>query len=152
MVTLAIPANANGAGYVCYARPAHMGAFPVHAIVTTQDYEGAGDLDIRPAVENRPVTVCRVFVEAGTEIAGELFFDNSRWTKNTTIQLQLLEEGGALAAKRVYTSATPQGTPLSFKATQKGFHAFVIQSANTPAQNQAPSYRLRANYTAPQTF
>jgi hypothetical protein len=41
---------------------------------------------------------------------------------------------------------------LSFKARQKGFHAFVIQSANTPAQNKAPGYRLRANYTAPQTF
>jgi alpha-amylase len=152
MVTLAIPPNANGAGYVCYSRPAHMGAFSADAIATTQDYEGASDLDIKPAAENTPVTVCRVFVEAGTEIAGELFFDNSRWTKNTTIQLQLLEEGGALAAKRVYTSATPQGTPLSFKATQKGFHSFVIQSANTPAQNQAPSYRLRTNYTAPQTF
>jgi len=129
-----------------------MEAFPVEAIATTQDYEGASDLDIKPAVENTPVTVCRVFVEAGTEIVGELFFDTSHWARNTTIELQLLEEGGALAAKRVYTSATPQGTALRFQARQKGFHAFVIQSANTPAQNKAPGYRLRANYRAPQTI
>jgi alpha-amylase len=152
MVTIAIPPNAGGGGYVCYSRPARMGAFPVHAVATTQDYEGASDLDIKPALENTPVTVCRVFVEAGAEIVGELFFDTSHWMQNTTVRLRLLEAGGALAAQRIYSSATPQGTSLSFKATQKGFHAFVIQSANTPAENKAPGYRLRASYSAPQMF
>jgi alpha-amylase len=152
MVTIAIPSNNNGAGYVCYARPARMEPFPATAIVTTQDYEGASDLDIKPAVENTSVTVCRVFVEAGTEIAGELFFDTLHWAQNTTIRLQLLDAGGATAAQKVYSATTPQGASLSFKATQKGFHAFVIQSANTPALNNAPGYRLRTSYTAPQTF
>jgi hypothetical protein len=152
MVTVAIPSNTSGAGYVCYSLPARVEAFPVHAIAATQDYEGASDLDIKPAVEDAPVTVCRIFVEAGAEITGELFFDTSHWTQNTTIHLRLLEGGGTLAAQRVYSSNTPQGAALSFKAKQKGFHAFVIQSANTPARNKAPGYRLRANYTAPQTF
>ena len=151
MATITIPPNANGRGYVCYAHPAQMGPFPAKAIPTTQEYEGAGDLDIQPAVENRLVSVCRVFADAHQDIQGELFFDTAHWTNNTNIHLQLEDPSGGVAAQRVYNSSTAQGTSLSFRAAQKGFHTFRIRSGNTPAQNKAPSYKLRVKYQAPQT-
>jgi hypothetical protein len=151
-VTITIPSNQNGRGYVCYSLPETPGPFPVTSIAAIQDYEGAGDLDIKPALVGSPVTVCRVFVDAKKDIDGELFFDASHWTANSSIELQLLEPGGTVAAQRVYKSTTPQGSALSFQAKQKGFHEFRIQSANTPAQNQTPTYKLRVKYTAPQTL
>lgn len=151
MATITIPKNADGRGYVCYSRPAQMGPFPAKPIAATQDYEGASDLDIQPAVENNLVTVCRIFADAQQDIQGELFFDASHWSQNTGIHLQLEEPGGAVASQRDYNSATPQGTSLKFKTRQKGFHTFRVQAANTPAQNKAPGYKLRVKYVAPQT-
>jgi alpha-amylase len=151
IVTLTIPQNANGRGYVCYARPTRMEPFAVKAIATTQEYEGASDLDIKPAVENDSVLVCRVFADAQEDIESEFFFDTSNWIQNTSIQLQLEKPDGAVAVQRVYESSTPQGSTLSLKTQQRGFHTFRVRSANTPAENKAPSYKLRVKYVAPQT-
>jgi len=82
-VTITIPRNDGGSGYVCYARPMHIGLFPASVIGTTQDYEGAGDLDLKPAVENELVQVCRVFAQANTRLDGRFFFDALRWTPKT---------------------------------------------------------------------
>jgi alpha-amylase len=152
VASITIPQNVNGRGYVCYARPAQVGPFSPKAIATTQDYEGAADLDIKPAVEGTQVTVCRVFADAQQEIQAELFFDAAHWTGNTSIHLQLEEPGGGVAAQRAYSATTPQGTAVSFRTKQKGFHAFQIQSANTPAENKAPSYKLLVTYRAPQSM
>src|SRR5262249_12153789 len=149
-VTLTVPRNANGLGYVCYARPAHVGPFDVKRLSVTQDYEGAGDLDIKPAVENERVTVCRVFTAAHQTVEGHLFFDTSGWTSDTIIHLGLQDPAGAQVAQHDYNRATPQGTALTFAAQRQGFHTFHIQSANTPAQNKMPTYKLRVKYTAPQ--
>src|SRR5262245_40357401 len=94
-VPLTVPRNANGLGYVCYARPAHVGPFDVKRLSVTQDYEGAGDLDIKPAVENERVTVCRVFTDAHQTVEGHLFFDTSGWTSDTIIHLGLQDPAGA---------------------------------------------------------
>src|SRR6202140_4483642 len=59
-VTMVIPKNENGQGYVCYGPPAQMKPSSRTSRATTQQYEGAQDLDIKPAVENERVLVCRV--------------------------------------------------------------------------------------------
>ena len=57
LVTITIPRNDNGNGYVCYARPAQVGPFPASPVATIQDYEGASDLDIKSAVDSERVLV-----------------------------------------------------------------------------------------------
>ena len=47
--TIIIPKNANGFGYVCYSRTDIGGGFEVTSLSVTQEYEGAQDLDIKPA-------------------------------------------------------------------------------------------------------
>ena len=64
-VTITIPKNTNGFGYVCYSRAGIGGPFEVAGQDVTQDYEGAQDLDIKPADNTTFVQVCRVFVAAG---------------------------------------------------------------------------------------
>jgi alpha-amylase len=151
-VTITIPKSGNGLGYVCYARPAQVEPFPAKAIATTQDYEGAADLDIKPAVENQRLLVSRIFVAANTTIEAQFFFDAANWTAATTIQLDLEDPGGAKVDSTAFHQSTAQGSGFRFQARKPGFHSFFVQAANTSAQNRQPSYRLRVIYTAPQTM
>jgi len=149
-VTLKVPKNVNGLGYVCYARPGQITPFTVHRIATTQDFEGAGDLDIRPALEQQSVTVGRVFAGPGNPLEARLFFDNQHWASDTAIRLDLLNPDGAPAAHHQYLRDTKQGEALTFNPVQTGFYALHVQAVNTPPANKTPSYKLRVNYQAPQ--
>ena len=149
-VTITIPNNTNGLGYVCYSREGIGGSFNPPPHDATQDYEGAQDLDIKPADNTAFVQVCRVFVAAGRPIKGALRFDTTKWTGATSITLELDDPSGAKLASHDYAKGTPQGEPLSATAGPTGFYTFRIRSANTPSENAKPSYKLSTTYRAPQ--
>ncbi len=151
-VTFTIPRNDSGKGYVCYSVSGVSGSFDAKIKSVTQDYEGAKDLDIRPADNSKPVQVCRVWAAAGKPVVGRLFFDNKSWTKTTRITLGIHGPNGKQLALHSYRSATPQGTGLSVTPRQTGWHTFKIRSHNTSSANPKPSYRLRVTYTAPNTL
>jgi alpha-amylase len=147
--TIAIPVNANGLGYVCYSREGIGGEFPVDARDVMQDYEGAADLDI-PAADNTAfVQVCRVFVDSGQTIKGELRFDATGWTNDTSITLEIDGPGGGKITSRDFDKNTAQGTSISANAAETGFYTWRIRSAGTPATNSRPAYKLTATYRAP---
>ncbi len=151
MAAITIPTNVNGAGYVCYARPAQTGPFPVRTIAATQDYEGAADLDIKPAVENQRIQVCRVFAEANTSIEARFFFDTAHWSAATSIQLELEDPAGSVVTAKKFDQSAAQGAGFRFQAVARGFHSFFVEASSTPPDNKMPSYRLSVTYTAPQT-
>ena len=151
-VSITIPKNTNGLGYVCYSREGIGGPFEVVGHDVTQDYEGAQDLDIKPADNTAFVQVCRVFVAAGLPIKGALRFDTTKWTNATTITLELDDPSGAKLASHDFTQDTPQGESISATAGPTGFYTFRIRSANTPTENAKPSYKLSVTYRAPQVL
>ena len=151
-VTIPIPKNTNGLGYVCYSREGIGGGFNRPGLDVTQDYEGAQDLDIKPADNTMFVQVCRVFVAAGQPIKGALRFDATKWTGATTITLELDDPNGAKLASRDFAQNTPQGESISATAGPTGFYTFRIRSANTPTENAKPSYKLSVTYRAPQVL
>ncbi len=148
--TITIPRNAGGMGYVCYSRPGIGGPFPVVGQDVTQDYEGAQDLDIKPADESAPVTVCRVYVNAARPIKGALRFDARNWSDGTSITLELDDPSGGKLASRVFDKGTAQGEAVTANAGVVGFYTFRIRAAGTPAENRKPSYKLSVTYRAPQ--
>jgi alpha-amylase len=150
--TITIPRNTNGLGYVCYSRPGIGPAATAAGHAVTQDYEGAQDLDIKPADNTALVDVCRVYVAAGQPIRGSLGFDTSHWTDTTRITLELDGPGGAAIATHEYSRTTPQGEALTASAASTGFHTFRIRSSGTPAENLKPSYKLSVTYRAPETI
>ena len=152
MATITIPRNTKGRGYVCYARPERISPFPAAAIATTQDYEGADDLDILPAVENKRLRVCGIFATANTVIEAKFFFDVAHWSDKTAIELELVDPKGAVVGTKKFTRPNPQGSGFSFHSKDRGVHTFFVAATNTPAQNKAPGFRLRVTYTAPQTL
>lgn len=151
LVTITIPTNANGRGYVCYAPPAQAGPFPVASIAATQDYEGAADLDIKPASENQRVQVCRIFAAANTSIEARFFFDAANWLAATSIQLDLENPAGVTVGTKKFGESAAQGSGFNFQTVVQGFHSFFVEASSTPPANTAPGYRLRVTYTAPQT-
>jgi len=152
-VTITIPKNTNGLGYVCYSRAGIGGPFQVVGQDVTQQYEGSQDLDIKPADNTTFVPVCRVFVAAGRPIKGALdYFDTTNWTDATSIQLELDDPNGAKLAAGDFVRNTPQGQSISATAGPTGFYTIRIRSANTPSQNAKPSYKLSVTYRAPQVL
>jgi alpha-amylase len=151
-VNIVIPRNDNGKGYVCYARPAQLQPVSVVPKVTTQQYEAAADLDIKPAVENERVQVSRVFAEAGTQLHARFSFDATGWTPVTAIQLEIESPQGDKLVSQKFGRAGSAGSSVDAKTHTKGFHSIFVVSTDTPAGNKAPKYKVAVSYTAPQTL
>lgn len=151
-LNIVIPKNDNGKGYVCYGRPSKLQPFSNSPKITTQDFEGAGDLDILPALENERVLVSRVFVAANSTVEAQFFFDSAHWTKNSAIQLDAEDPTSTKVGGAKFDQNSRQGSGFSFVARREGFHSFFVRSSSTPPQNAAPAYRLRVAYTAPQSL
>jgi alpha-amylase len=149
--TITVPKNAGGLGYVCYSRAGISGGFTIAGHDVTQDYEGAQDLDIKPADNTAFVQVCRIYAASGQPIRARLGFDAGHWTDATRITLALDGPDGATIATREYSRTTPQGEALTATAAGTGFHTFRIRSADTPAENLKPAYKLSVTYRAPET-
>lgn len=148
-VTITIPRNDGGRGYVCYSRAGISGDFAILGHSVTQDYEGAQDLDIPPADGTRFVQVCRVWVAQGKSIRASLRYDTSSWTNETSLVLELTDPTGTRIESRTYTLQA-QGETLEGAATTTGWYTFRIRSVSSPAANPKPSYKLTVTYQAPQ--
>jgi alpha-amylase len=149
--TIVIPKNTNGRGYVCYAHTDKI--IPVARIsrATTQEYEGAADLDIRPAVENERVSVCRIFIAADTTLTVRFSFDATQWTPATSIDLEIETPQGRNLLSHKF-SRQSNGSSINVKTLDKGFHSLFLTSTNTPAGNKAPGFKVVISYTAPFTL
>ncbi len=156
--TITMPALNGGTGYCCYSVAGISGAFTASQNSTTQDYDGAIDLDIPPADNTTTENVGTIYAAAGTTISGSLSFDTTSWKGATSpnpsatfILLQLVNPSGTVIGTRSYLNTTPQGTVLGATASTSGNYTYRIRSYNTPSNNQKPSYALRITYTAPQS-
>lgn len=149
-VSVTLPRNQQGLGYVCYA-PAGIGdRFSLPSLTTTQDYEGAADLDIPPADDTQFHQVCRIWAAQGKPIVGKLQFDSSQWTANTFITLELLDPSGNLMATQDFGLSTPLGTQVAATPATTDQYRFRIRSSNTPSTNARPSFKLTVSYQSPQ--
>jgi alpha-amylase len=149
--TITVPRGQNGLGYVCYS-VSGVGddGFPISVQSVNQSFEGAQDLDIKPADDIEFVTAGRVWCEQGTRIRGSLEFDTKYWTDATRITLRLLgTEDQPLVPDKTYDRSTPQGDTISANTDAVGWHIFKIQSSNTPRRNLRPNYTLKVTYQAP---
>ena len=150
-VTITVPRNNGGLGYVCYSRAGQDGGFEITTRPVTQDFEGAADLDILPATVGKIVQPCRVWCAANSQISAVMRPDTTGWDAATTITVKLLAPDGTILGQRAITNQNA-GTPLTAEATTEGFHTFTLTAANTPATNPTLSYTLSVTYTAPAVF
>jgi alpha-amylase len=149
--TLTVPKNLNGLGYVGYSRQGIAGKSTPAVHTVTQAFDGAQDLDIKPATPGQSVQVGRVWSAAGQMVRGVLRFDSKAWTATTSLLLEAHDPNGKLSTSRRFSSAD-QGQALEFKSAVAGWHTFTLQAFNTPASNTRPTYSLEATYMAAPTL
>jgi alpha-amylase len=147
-VTIDLPANEGGLGYVCYSVAGLGGAFQIAPASVTQEFAGAHDLDIKPAETGAPIQAARIWVAANEPITAMLTYDDRGWTPATKIDLTLLGPDGQKitdASRGIGQS----GAPLASAATTEGWYIFKVESFAMPAGAAPPSYTLRVTYRAP---
>jgi glycosidase len=149
-VTLTVPRNLNGQGYVCYSRPNQQAAPAPAARVVTQDIEGAPDLDIRPCMNGETVVAGRIWCAAGSPIKATLTLDRAGWNATSKVDLTLLAPDGTQKAIVSVTAGNPPATTLGTKADTPGFYTFQLSAAGLPKANPEPPYKITVSYTAPQ--
>ncbi len=150
-VTITIPRNVNGGGYVCYSRTGLDTAIQVRTLKVTQAFEGAQDLDIKPATAGVRVQIARIYCEQGQPVRGVLRFDDQGWTPATELALDVTDPSGNRLGIKTFGKGA-QGESIEVVATVSGFHAFNIQAANAPAADLKLAYTLEATYQSPKTL
>jgi alpha-amylase len=147
-VTLTIPRNAGGQGYVCYSIGGIGDQFSTGTFPVTQVFEGAPDLDIRPADNGVTVNVCRLWAATGTQIVASLMFDDSEWTSGTCIILTILDPAQKVLTSKPFAAGNA-GSQLTASVATGGWHTFTVLSQKPPRTNPNPPYKLTVTYSAP---
>jgi hypothetical protein len=82
----------------------------------------------------------------------ELFLsaNESGWTANTAIELQVKEPGSNKIGQQTFLRRGNAGAALQLGVLKSGFHSISVKADNTPAQNKSLAYNLRVTYIAPQ--
>jgi len=131
-VTIGIPPNDNGLGYVCYSRAGLSKPNPVTRRATTQVFEGAADLDIGPAVGGETTTIGRIWCDAG-------------------FPLELAPASGAAGLTFSVLDPSRNRMPLNNgkgRTTARGWHTLQVTSA---AEGATP-FELTVTWTSTQNL
>ncbi len=151
-VTLTVPANRNGLGYVGYSRQGQDRALNPGSHGVTQDFEGAADLDLSPCANGKTVPIGRVWCAAGSPIEATPDLDRTGWSANTRVAFELLGRDAAPKAAVTVTQASPRGATLRATAGAEGFYTLRVGASDLPASNPETAYKLSVRYTAPREF
>ena len=150
-VSIPVPANVNGLGYVCYSSVGQDRALATGSHAAQQDFEGALDLDILPAMNGQTVSAGRIWCAANSPVSAALTVDRTGWNGASKIDLTLVAPDQTQKSLSV-TSASAANAALQANTTQEGFHTLQISASGLPAANLNPPYKLSVTYSAPQAF
>ncbi|HVU56530.1 MAG TPA: hypothetical protein VHD83_15800 [Puia sp.] len=88
-ISITVPANKDGRGYLVMATPGITGSFSLAGKTTTQEWDASEDLSIRPAGAKKQL-VCRIWVDKGTPIVSTLLdYNTTRWSPDTKLLLEI---------------------------------------------------------------
>jgi alpha-amylase len=152
MVTIGVPPNRDGTGYVAYSRNG-LGrpAFPVLPRRVTQLFAGAPDLDIGPVRDGGALEVGRVWCAQRTPIGVKLHPGLARWNPATEIVVDILAPGGAVLASQQWTGSSPPPATLRARTQAEGWHGFRLSARALPPPGHM-SFELMVTYGAPETL
>lgn len=133
-VTIWIPPNVHGRGYVCYAWAGLSQPNRTISRSTTQVFEGASDLDIPPALAGKTIDVTRIYV-----------------AKDAEVSLANAVPAGVTSPQLIVTTPSKDrlsGTIMRFKAADDGWYQIRMASPVGAATSLTP-FKLTAKYKAP---
>ncbi|MEO6149337.1 MAG: hypothetical protein ABIP28_04210 [Mucilaginibacter sp.] len=153
-LTVTVPANKKGRGYLVLAKPGIAGAYKTATAGVTQEWEGNKDLGILPASNNKQ-EVCRIWIDGNKTLTSKMLdYYAAGWSRGSNLVVEICKvlPGNTLSkplASRTFTSAQ-QGQVLTY--TTKGAAAcyvISIKGNNLPEGETNWWFRLQNTYTAP---
>ncbi|RYZ97948.1 MAG: hypothetical protein EOP47_20520, partial [Sphingobacteriaceae bacterium] len=88
-ISITVPANKNGRGYLVMAPAGKTGSFAPEQVAVTQEWEGNKDLSIPPA-SNRQQEVCRIWVDNDKTITSILLdYNTEKWAENANLHIEI---------------------------------------------------------------
>lgn len=139
-VTIALPPNNNGTGYVCYSRIMQNAPNLVHTHETNQMFEGADDLDIPSANNATSVNVCRIWCQAGTKLILRSVFDRTNFTTDSSMVMIVVDPGQTIFHES-------QSNELIATVITSGWHQISITGTALPDTGTLP-YKIYTTYTS----
>jgi alpha-amylase len=148
--TFSIPSNAFGGGqsYLCFSRPGHDRAIPLHERHTTQTFFGAADLDMGPVPVSGSAAAGRVWCAAHKPLRARLrTIDAEKGHAGAgQVSIVVLGPNGAVAAHG--PPGAGQST-VEIATADAGWYALEVAGSGLA---EPAAYELEVAYTAPQTF
>jgi alpha-amylase len=151
-VTINIPPNNNGNGFVCYSRESLDGGFTVESQTVRQDFEGAADLDILPALNGKTVTVGRIWSGENRPIVAKLIADTTAWTEATLVRLDILSPQNLVYETFDFRLSSSPDAALQTTSGLAGFYTLKLTTSNTPPTNLNPTFKLSVSYQSDPHF
>lgn len=157
-LSITVPANINGRGYLVMAPQGITGQFTPGKTSVTQEWDAAPDLSIPPASNNEQ-EVCRIWVDKGQTITATLLdYNITNWANTTNMALEIDRSSldnvtNTAVASRTYRSGEKNqtltyNTPVTAEA---GYYSLWIKGNSLPAASGYEWFNLQSTYTAPQT-
>jgi alpha-amylase len=157
-LTVTVPANKNGRGYLVMAPPGITGAFAVNKTSVTQEWDASDDLSIPPASNNEQ-EVCRIWVDNGQPVtATMLAYNITNWSKNTNLTLEIDKSSldnktnTALASRKFNSAQQNQSLNYTTPASGgPGYYSLWVKGNDLPVNSGYEWFNLQNTYTASQT-
>jgi len=149
-VTIGIPPNNNGLGYVAYSRTGINRPFAAVPHRVTQTFAGASDLDIGPAVEGKTLQVGRIWCAAGSQINALFAPIPAGWPAGAQLQLDILDPLGTLVASQAWKGSWPTPGPLCVAKTE-GWYTAQIKATGWAEPVDIP-FELTLSYNSTETL
>lgn len=147
-VTVSVPRNTNGRGYVIYAVWIEPPVFSWTPQRTRQTLYGALDLPVGsgPAL-NGTTTIGRFNVAKASLVESTLTMDQKGWSADASVAWQIFDpQGSPIGAGRV-TYGEPSGPLQHSKSTEAGWYTVELTGVGLPAVGSP--YKFTMEYTAP---
>lgn len=149
-VTITVPKNNNGAGYVIYAPELPNGGRPFSWTPrpTTQVIEGAHDLKKTPAAKNGNTRVARIDIHPNTAVQLNLSADQTGWTAASELEFLLADDHGTVVLQHTLKHGIEEAG-VHTTIAGGGWHTIVLTGINLP--DAGSGYFVTAEYIAPQS-
>jgi alpha-amylase len=150
-VTIGIPRNRGGLGYVAYSRTGYGKPFEPARVRASQTFEGAPDLDIPPAANGSTITVGRVWCERATRLDARLHAAGAGLVAATALELAIVDPDGSVVESHRRTGATPDPQALSATTRARGWYSLTLAASGIESPGHL-SFSLQVIYMASQTL
>jgi alpha-amylase len=144
-VTIGVPPNSDGTGYVAYSRIGYGAPFTAQSRRVTQSFDAAADLDIPPMGEGRRVRVGRVWCRRDSPITVHYLPHVTDPLATGTVQVEVVD--AAKTTLGVHRGEARQSATLPVRTKIGGWQSLVVTGTGlVPA---TWPFRLDVSYSAP---